>query len=303
MANYPNVTIPTNIDVERARRRREFGAFYAALFDETLEAEPRRGRHRVRVAGVGAIPCPGPTLDQSTLATLGLDVIERVQAPIGGNGMGFGGVGGGGGMSRAGRGGWGNPLAMTMVLTRLHARYGKDITNDLEFKAAQPIVGGREFVVDANTHTLEKGAQPSSMNNFQGRYAIRHEWKGEISAISPELAAADDRRRRLEHEVVRDVLAVARVEPGEHEVHAVAARHAALHRRRGPARWCGLLRRRGRGRGRRELVAVEHVGAERHEVAGRARDPGTDRRCVACHAYSVTTAPRVLLERASNSAA
>ena len=28
------------------------------------------------------------------------------------------------------------------VLTRLHARYGKDIKNDLEFKMAEPIVGG-----------------------------------------------------------------------------------------------------------------------------------------------------------------
>ena len=84
-----------------------------------------------------------------------------------------------------GRGGWGGGLAMNMVLTRLHARYGKDITNDLEFKAATPIVGGREFVVDPQTHKLEEGAQPAPMNNFQGRYAIRHPWQGEIKCADP----------------------------------------------------------------------------------------------------------------------
>src|SRR6185503_15379368 len=71
------------------------------------------------------------------------------------------------------------------VLTRLHARYGKDITADLEFKAADPIVGGREFVVDAKTGKLEEGAKKDSVNNFQGRYAIRHEWKGPITCQNP----------------------------------------------------------------------------------------------------------------------
>jgi len=34
-----------------------------------------------------------------------------------------------------------------MVLTRLHARYGKtDVPDDLQFQKATPIVGGREYV-------------------------------------------------------------------------------------------------------------------------------------------------------------
>jgi MYXO-CTERM domain-containing protein len=32
---------------------------------------------------------------------------------------------------------------------------------------------------------LESGAQPSSMNNFQGRYAIRHPWTGPIACENP----------------------------------------------------------------------------------------------------------------------
>jgi len=77
-------------------------------------------------------------------------------------------------------GGWGSHL----VLTRLHARYGKEITNDLVFKKADPIVGGREFVRE-DGH-LEQGARPDTQNNFQGRYAIRHLWAGPIACANPQ---------------------------------------------------------------------------------------------------------------------
>ena len=39
VANYQNVTIPTNLDVKDDVRKR-FGEFYAALFDRTLEKHP-----------------------------------------------------------------------------------------------------------------------------------------------------------------------------------------------------------------------------------------------------------------------
>src|ERR1700742_3627829 len=71
--------------------------------------------------------------------------------------------------------GWGTDF----VLTRLHARYGRDLKDDLVFSAAPPIVGGREFVRDGGQ--LEEGAQPSGVNNFQARYAIRHRWTGPIA--------------------------------------------------------------------------------------------------------------------------
>jgi MYXO-CTERM domain-containing protein len=72
------------------------------------------------------------------------------------------------------------------VLTRLHARYGKDdMKADLVFKKAEPIVGGREFVVDETTRKLEERSRPDSTNNFQGRYAIRHAWTGPITCDNP----------------------------------------------------------------------------------------------------------------------
>ena len=70
------------------------------------------------------------------------------------------------------------------VLTRLHARYGKDsLGEDLVFRPADPIVGGRE--TRGADGALEQGAQPSTTNNFQARYAIRHPWTGPITCDSP----------------------------------------------------------------------------------------------------------------------
>ena len=57
------------------------------------------------------------------------------------------------------------------------------MTNDLVFKQAPAIAGGREFRTGGGE--LEKGSQSSSMNNFQGRYAIRHAWTGKIACENP----------------------------------------------------------------------------------------------------------------------
>jgi uncharacterized protein (TIGR03382 family) len=70
------------------------------------------------------------------------------------------------------------------VLTRLHVRYDKDsLGEDLVFRAAPAIAGGREQY--GQTNQLEKASQPSSVNNFQGRYAIRHAWTGPIACKEP----------------------------------------------------------------------------------------------------------------------
>jgi MYXO-CTERM domain-containing protein len=71
---------------------------------------------------------------------------------------------------------------MDFVLTRLHARYGKDIKDDLTFRKADPVTGGRE--VEMGGH-LEETATAAGYNNFQARYAIRHEWTGSIKCENP----------------------------------------------------------------------------------------------------------------------
>lgn len=77
-------------------------------------------------------------------------------------------------------------MTQNWVLTRLHARYdAKTLKDDLVFKAADAIVGGRGTPVGVKGELSEQGAQKSSMNNFQARYAILHPWTGKMSCASP----------------------------------------------------------------------------------------------------------------------
>ena len=158
VANYKNVTIPTNLDVKDSVREK-FGEFYAALFDRTIEKNPGAVVTEYAWSAGSCDPCPGPTLQGNDFATLGADVLA-----------------GGPGKAEPYQG-W------DLVLTRLHARYGKSVTEDLVFKAAEPIVGGRES--RGANGKLEERATPSGMNNFQARYAIRHEWTGAITCKAP----------------------------------------------------------------------------------------------------------------------
>jgi MYXO-CTERM domain-containing protein len=161
VANYPNVTIPTNIDVNESVKGK-FGAFYASLFDATLERHPKAVVTEYAWDAMSCDPCPGPTLDGSDLGTLGADVLPYPGSPEDYHSFSQGGF----------------------TLTRLHARYTKDALGaDLVFKAAPPIVGGREFMIDGDH--LEHGARPDATNNFQGRYAIRHRWTGPIACAHP----------------------------------------------------------------------------------------------------------------------
>ena len=147
VANYDNVPMPTNLEVADATRR-QFGSFYAALFDHVLQRHPHAVVTEYSWDASSCDPCPIPPLEDADLATLGADVI-----PSRNQGGGF-------------------------VVTRLHARYGKDtLGDDLHFRPAQPIVGGREG--------MEEGAKPDSSNNFQARYVIRHRWAGAVSCENP----------------------------------------------------------------------------------------------------------------------
>jgi hypothetical protein len=145
VANYANVTIPTNIDVDDAVRT-GFPAFYAALFDRTIEKNPKAVVTEYAWQANSCDPCPGPPVSESDVRVLGGDTLPKLDA-------------------------------MGLTLTRLHARYTKDsLGEDLVFRAAPPIVGGREG--DASG--------PASENNFQARYVIRHKWTGPIRCANPE---------------------------------------------------------------------------------------------------------------------
>jgi uncharacterized protein (TIGR03382 family) len=159
VTNYKNVMIPTNIDVN-VQMKDKFAAFYTALFDRTIEKNPGAVITEYAWQATTCDPCPGPALNYQEFNTLGADVL-------------------GGSKDQ--------PAPYTnadFVLTRLHARYGKSITDDLRFKNAEPIAGGREHMTKDGK--IEEGWEPAPYNNFQGRYAIRHEWTGAISCANPQ---------------------------------------------------------------------------------------------------------------------
>ncbi|MEW5742409.1 MAG: DUF2330 domain-containing protein [Myxococcota bacterium] len=191
VANFTNVTIPTNIDLVPSAKS-EFGPFYASLFDRTQKKTPGSVVTEYAWDSSTCDPCPTPALNQNDLMILGLDVLDGdvVQPEITVSNFDklppddqqfitqsldnvkrqF--------LYRKQRGG------ARFVLTRLHARYDKtSLGDDLVFTAAKPIVGGREFLKDSTT--LETGAVESTVNNFQARYAIRYPWTGPITCANP----------------------------------------------------------------------------------------------------------------------
>ncbi len=62
VANYANVTIPTNLDVSEAAKD-QFGSFYGALFDRTVEKNPGAVVTEYAWAAQTCDPCPGADAD------------------------------------------------------------------------------------------------------------------------------------------------------------------------------------------------------------------------------------------------
>jgi hypothetical protein len=153
VANYPNVTIPTNV-VVNTEAKEGFGGFYNELFDTVLKENPRSVVTEYSWATSTCDPCPGPPLRPQDLHSLGADVIPGT--------------------------------ANDLVVTRLHARYNKHtLGKDLVFKTAPPIVGGGGMPRGAEGAFQQKTAQPGKRNNFQGRYILLHPWQGELDCPAP----------------------------------------------------------------------------------------------------------------------
>ena len=142
-----------------------------------------RGRRR------GCDPCPTPPLSLDDLATLGLDVLEGIgvaAGPAPPPGTTKPSVAARERARAKPRPFFGS--APSWVLTRLHARYSKEtLSEDLIFREAKPAMGGR---ANWNGTNGDEGASVSQtadggINNFQGRYIIRHYWTGPVACENP----------------------------------------------------------------------------------------------------------------------
>jgi len=164
VSNYDNYAIPTNLRVTDAVRE-AFPAFYDALFERMTELHPRAVITEYAWETGSCDPCPGPTLGAEDLVLLGADAIPTYEQAIA-------------------RGRVQTGFERDFVVTRLHLRYSEEsIGEDLFFRAAPPIEGGRG-TPDAEGQ-MSQGVRGYSLNNFQGRYAILHEWEGELTCENP----------------------------------------------------------------------------------------------------------------------
>ena len=158
VANYANSFIPTNLEVADGVRN-NFPAFFAELFDATVE---KMGRKVVITEyawqTTGCDPCPTPPLSADDLATLGLDVLEGIGVAVPPGPPNAGKPGAAAPMRRPppGRFFGGGP---SWVLTRLHARYSKEtLAEDSDLPRGE---GGDGRARELERHQRRRGRDTS----------------------------------------------------------------------------------------------------------------------------------------------
>ena len=174
VANYPNVTIPTNLVVTDATRRR-FGEFYRGLFDKVSQANDEGAVvTEYSSQATSCDPCPTTPLQAQELALLGADVIDGLSTD------------GASDASPQPRRRLFPSAGGEWTLTRLHHRYdAEDLDHDLVFRRAPTIVGGRGMPNESG-ELSEQTPSPADTNQFQGRYAILHRWTRAVRCADPQ---------------------------------------------------------------------------------------------------------------------
>ena len=156
LANRKNVFVPSNVQLKPSVQT-EFGGFYAELLGRTFKASqgaaitefawkgalpPPTVMRGGGIYGVTCDPCPPPSpVDDPLAKYLGADVMPGLKTDED--------------IAK---------FASAATVTRLHLRYtAESLTDDLVFKAAEPIAGGIPEVPKT---------APAKENRFQGRYIV-----------------------------------------------------------------------------------------------------------------------------------
>ncbi len=162
--NYRTVRLPSDLEVP-VYVKDEFKEFYTAMFDKAVEREGMRAVFTEYVWNMGwCDPCAADPLSRDELRALGVFWLD-------GGADKWGGLGSGGRIPNP-RGG-----PEQVMITRLHVRYSREtFPEDLVFQ-----------------ETRDSG-------NFQGRYILRHAWKGSAGECPEAGRYFDELRRRREQE-------------------------------------------------------------------------------------------------------
>jgi hypothetical protein len=179
--NYRTVKLPSGQDVPLFVKD-QFGEFYKALFSEQVKKEGMRTVFLEYAWNMGwCDPCAADPLSRDELQQLGVFWLGDSGNGIGGNG----GNGNGGGPIPPQPNRFRRPIpgsgAQQVFLSRLHVRYdAAHFPEDLVFQ------------------------ETADTDNYQGRYVLRHPWKGEDSC-----EAAATYRRELPEKLDREAQTLA----------------------------------------------------------------------------------------------
>ena len=183
VANYANTFIPTNLEVADGVRNNFPRSSRSCSTPPSRRWAARWSSPSTPGRRPAAIPARRRRCRRDDLATLGLDVLEGIGVAVP--------------PPRTNKPGAAAPMrrpppffggAPSWVLTRLHARYSQEtLSEDLIFREAKPAMGGR---ANWNGTNGDEGASVSAtagggVNNFQGRYIIRHYWDKPVACKDP----------------------------------------------------------------------------------------------------------------------
>ena len=144
--NYPNVKLNTNKEIP-VFNKKEFGAFYKAMFENQVKQNGRRGVFLEYAWDMNwCDPCAADPLSDNELKNLGVFWVDKPHKVSGG-------------------------VKAKMAPQRIMPRNSKDVFVT------------RMHITYDKAHFLKDLAFKATDNrsNFQGRFIVRHAWKGEAS--------------------------------------------------------------------------------------------------------------------------